>query len=718
MNKETLQSTEEAQSLQERTTASAPPPKLDFKEFSPETYERWKEEVVASLKGAPFDKVMYTPTYEGIQLEPLYTKTHVEGLSLPLTYPGSFPLRGNSAGGNLARLWEIVQPCDEKLPHEARAQLERELTGGATTASALLDTNTLKGLDEPSDAAGVCLFSLEDVETLFKGQTDRPLHIYAGASSAPLLGFFVAMMQKAGLPTSQLKGCIGADPMGALLEGDLRQSEELFDEMASTLKWSEAHAPQLRTVLIRGSLFHNSGASAVQEVAYAMTSAIEAMRALQKRGLDAEVFARHVRFEFSLGSNFFMEIAKLRVARSLWHQIAEAFGCEAAKAEIFARTSFFTKTVYDPYVNMLRNSTEAFSGVLAGIDGLTVGRFDEAFNDSSEFSCRISRNVQLLLQKEFNLVQPQDPAGGSWYLEALTDELAQKTWKLLQKVEAEGGFLQAVQSGTLQKEIEVVLQERFKRLARRSDRAVGTNMYPNPLEVFEAETSEAASALPARRKALEAHRAKRSAEATKELQNALQGIKAGDGELIERIAAAARAGATLGELSAVLSQGERTPPPSYLTPHRWTEQYEALRQRTEAFKARTGDNLKVFLANMGPIPQHKARADFITAFMEVAAFDVLKNEGFPTPEACADAAVQSGADVAVICSTDATYPELVPPLARAINQRRPEMKVCLAGAPKEEFRASYLEAGVDDFISVRSDCLATLTELQKAKGMF
>ncbi len=152
--------------------------------------------------------------------------------------------------------------------------------------------------------------------------------------------------------------------------------------------------------------------------------------------------------------------------------------------------------------------------------------------------------------------------------------------------------------------------------------------------------------------------------------------------------------------------------------HRWTEQYEEMRGRTEKYRDETGDNVKIFLANMGPIPQHKARADFITGFMEVGNFEVLKNDGHPTVEVCADAAVASGADIAVICSTDATYPELVPPLACLIKEKNPKMKVFLAGAPAEEHKQSYLDAGVDDFISVRSDCLAVLTELQKAKGMF
>ena len=330
-----------------------------------------------------------------------------------------------------------------------------------------------------------------------------------------------------------------------------------------------------------------------------MTAAIETLRAMAARGISVDEFAKRLRFEFSQGANFFMEIAKIRAARQVWARIAESFGGgeEARKSDIFAKTSSFTKTVYDPYVNMLRNTTEAFSAVVAGVEGLTVVTFDEAFKPSSEFSRRQARNAQIMLQKEFNLLEPVDPAGGSWYLEALTEELAGKIWTELQKIESQGGFVKSVREGLIQKDIDAELQERFKKLAKRSDRAVGTNMYPNMSEPLPEWPSKA-------------------------------------------------------EAKTALGSDAITP----IRPRRWTEQFEELRRRTETYKAKTGDNVKIFLANMGPIPQHKARADFITGFMEVAAFDVLKNDGFKTTDECAYAAANAakdGAIAAVICSTDA-----------------------------------------------------------------
>ena len=723
MSSEKVRQSEDGHHCAEQA-APMPLPEVDFGEFAPSTLEAWKEAAVAALKGAPFDKSMFTATYEGITLNPLYTEEDTRGLEGARTFPGVYPLRGGFAAGNLRRPWEIAQFCDETLPADAHKGIVHELDRGASTAAFVLDARTLEGRDadgEGIEGGGVSVSSLDDLDALLGDlPAKHPLYVHAGASALPFLALLDAFAAKRKIPFGALTGCVGADPLSALLEkGGLPASlDAFFDEMAQTFAWARERGTPLRTILIRGSVLHDAGASAVQEVAGTMTAAIETLRALQVRDVDVAEFASRLRFEFSLGSNFFMEIAKIRVARCIWAQIASSFGggAEAQRAQIFGRTSRFTKTVYDPYVNMLRNTTEAFSGVVGGVDGLTVGCFDEAFRTGSEFSRRVARNAQVLLQKEFNLLQPTDPAGGSWYVERLTDELARKSWEALQKIEAEGGFLKSVREGSVQKDVQAVLEQRFKRLAQRADRAVGTNMYPNPAESLPEPVEPDGKALnAARADALRALRASRDEAAVERALDALASLRPGT---VAAASAAAAAGATLGELTAALRRGASGGVSAEpLPPHRWTEQYEAMRRRTEAFVAEKKDNFKVFLANMGPVPQHKARADFIASFMEVAAFEILRNDGFATTEACAAAAAASGADVAVICSTDATYPELVPPLARAIKEKCPKMGVYLAGAPAAEFKDAYVEAGVDDFISIRSNCLETLTGFQRAKGM-
>lgn len=701
-------------------SAASEIPDVSFAEFAAPSAEEWKEAAVAALKGAPFEKRMFTQTYEGITLSPLYTAEDIKDIKSARALPGDYPLRGNSASGSVKKSWQIAQPCDETCPAEANKASRHEIERGADAAAFKLAPRTLLGADadcDGPDGAGVSLSTLADVEKLLDGMIDKPLCIFAGASAAPLLGMTDAAVKKAGADVSSLSGCLGADPMGVLLEkGSLPAPlNQLWDEMACTIRWAEYFKTNLRTVLIRGYVSHNAGANAVQEVACVMTAAIETLRAMIERGLTIGEFSRRLRFQFSQGSNFFMEIAKLRAARRVWAQIAESFGgdADAQKSQIFARTSLFTKTVYDPYVNMLRNTTEAFSAVVGGAEGLTVGCFDEALRPGSEFSRRVARNAQIMLGREFNLCEPVDPAGGSWYVEKLTDELAQKIWAELQKIEGQGGFLKSVKDGLIQKDIAAVLQQRFKALAKRSDRAVGTNMYPNMSEPLpEFDRPDYAKLNAGRADAVKAHKAARDEAAVK------KALVYEDGSYTMWCSAAAQAGATLGEMRAVLGGGKGDVTAEPLTEHRWTEQFEALRAKTEAYKAsHNGDNFKVFLANMGPIPQHKARADFIAAFMEVAAFDILRNDGFKTTDECAEAAAKSGGDIAVICSTDLTYPEIVPPLAKAIKERKPGMKVYLAGEPAPEMTDAYKAAGVDGFISVRTNCLETLTEFQTTRGM-
>jgi len=622
---------------------------VDFSEFGAAAYEEWKASAAASLKDASFEKSLFTKTYEGITLEPLYTKDHSPVPDSTRTLPGEPPMIRGGAVGYIARPWEIAQDATGESPEDTSRLIKAELEHGATTV-------TFRAFD-----AGV--FSASDAAKVLNGVdiSRYPFHVYTGESCLAAK-YFIEAAEK----PSDLSGCVGSDPIGEYLSAGSLESDfaSLMDEMADVIRMTAEASPKLRAMLLRGAVYHDGGANSAQEVAYVMAAAIEIITALQDRGLDVDDFARRARFEFELGSNFFMEIAKIRAARAVWARIAEEFGGEgeSLRANIFGRTSYFTKTLYDPYVNMLRNSTEAFSGILGGVDGLTVGLFDEAARSPDEFSRRVARNSQIMFREEFHLIRPIDPAGGSWYVESLTDALAEQIWAVIQDVQKNGGMLACAKSGYIQNAVDAVLRERFKKLATRADRAVGTNMYPNTAE----------TPLP---------------------------------------------GANISEDKNVCTccclETEITP----IERRRWTEQYDEMRARTEAYRERTGDNVKIFLANMGPLSQHKARADFITGFMEVGNFDVLNNGGFKAANACAEAAAASNADIAVICSTDAAYPELVPPLARRIKELAPSMKVFLAGAPAEEYRQSYLDAGVDDFISIRSNCLAVLRDIQKGKGM-
>lgn len=705
---------------------------VSFAEFDATTYETWKKEAIVSLKGGAFEKKLFTNTYEGIQLEPIYTAEHVKNLEHPHSLPGFADyVRSTKASGYLSAPWTVAQACEASLPERFNQQLKMELEKGTTGIHILLDDATKHGLDADTAALGqlgkgLSLSTLGDIDQALGGiaMEKYPLHIMAGASNVGLLGMLCAVQSAQGKTYEELHGCVGADPLGVWVkEGCLPCSlDELYDEMAHTTAWVAENMPDMRSILVEGQVYHDGGASAVQELGYAMSTAADYIRALQLRGLSINTVARHVRFSFSLGANFFMELAKIRAARIVWAQIVSAFGGdeEAQKINIHARTSYFTKTVYDPYVNMLRTTTEAFSGVVGGVDSLQVGLFDEAIRLGDDFSRRIARNTQRLLQEECNLQQPIDPAGGSWYVETLTNQIAEKTWNLLQQIEQAGGMRKALEQELPQQAVAEVLGQRMKKLAVRADRSVGTNMYANMLETpLEAAPLDVAEIRGKRTKETQEYRADVDAVYCKsKLAPLLDTVGKEPGKLLTAVIEAFGSGATLGQVYGVLHAENTLEQPIRPIPvHRVTEEFENLRNRTLAYKEKTGDNLKVFLANMGPIPQHKARADFSRGFMEVGGFEVLKNDGFPSVEEAVEAALSSKADVAIICSTDDTYPELVPPLAEGIKKGNPKMTVLLAGAPQPELEETYREAGVDDFIHVRANCYKILCALQTAKGM-
>ncbi len=672
---------------------------VSFAEFEPTTYEQWKEEAVASLKGAPFEKKLLNKTYEGLTLEPLYTAEHVQAYGQRLGFPGAEDyLRGAAAGGYAAQPWTIAQYADAQLPDEANEILRQELAGGAT-------------------GVGFCpaaAENIEDLALLLQGVClkDYALNVFAGPSALPLLALLKAGIVHMGFPVGAQHGAVGADPIGVYArDGALPASLDCYySQMGAALAWAGQNLPELRTVYIQGQVYQDGGANAVQEVAAAMATAIAYLDALIDQGFTIDQAAKTIRFGFALGANFFMEIAKLRAARMIWSQIVTAYGGsgDAAKINVAATNSRFTMTAYDPYVNVLRATTQAFSGVVGGVDAMEVIPFDAALGESNIQSRRIARNIQVMMQNEFNLLQPIDPAGGSWYVETLTAQLAEAVWAKLQDIDKQGGIVAVLQSGSLQQEISATLADRFKKLATRSDKAVGVNMYANmteqPLEI------------PDRAAQIQEQRARRAAayqakQAQAKVQAALDALD----NSVEGAAAAFTAGAGLAQVADRLNQGQ-VPDITPIQAHRWTEQFEALRDATRA-AAQAGKEIKVFLCNMGPIPQHKARADFSAGFMEVAGFTVLRNDGFPTPEAAIAAAKDSGAAVTIICSTDETYPELVPVLAKGIKESCPAMKVILAGAPAAEFKDSYDQAGVDDYIHIKANCLQILTAIQKERGI-
>jgi methylmalonyl-CoA mutase len=700
-------------------------------EFPKATPADWKQLVEAELKGAPFDRKMLHTTVEGIPLKPLYGPAD-SAVGLKTGWPGFPPyIRGTRAGGYQEHPWEVSQEIQEGSPtafnDAARAGLHR----GLVAVNMVLDRATRNGADpdwaRPEDvgAGGLSLATLSDLGRALDGVdlAQVPLFIRSGASGMPVGALLVALARRRGLDPAQLRGCIEIDPLGVLAhEGQLPQSlSAAYREMGALTAWAVDRAPGLQTICVHSRPWHEAGAHAVQELAYTLATAMEYFRALHGQGMEAGVVAPRIRLALTVGSQFFVEVAKLRAMRGLWSRLVDVLGGDALaqRSTIHVRTNRFNKTVYDPYVNLLRTSVEAFAGVLGGGDSMQVGAFDEWVRPPSEFAQRLARNQQLVLRDECHLTQVVDPAGGSWLVEHLTAELASRAWTLFQEIEKQGGMAAAMRSGGPQREVAQVATGRVQRVNQRRESVIGVNQYvqvqEKPLEVPVTDPEAF------HRRRVQQVTAARTASDDAAHRKVLERLTSVVGQTgpgcFEACVAAVQAGATLGEITrAVRIQDQPDAPltPVCITRAAWP--LEALRARVDAHARRTGGRPSVFLAGMGPLKQHKARADFAQGFLAIAGIAAELKGGWASPEEAAAAALAAGATAICICSTDDTYPALVGPLVAAWRAGCPQGLVLLAGYPPDQVDA-HRQAGVDAFVHLRADALEVLTMVVGKMGV-
>lgn len=700
----------------------SPQEKLPLEEFPPATPAEWRAEAERALKGAPFEKVLVARTPEGIDLEPIY---HGDAPPPAGSLPGFAPfVRGATASGHAVRPWGIAQAIPYGSAKDFNTAARHDVERGQTILLLSLDRAGRLGRD-PDLAApgevgfcGTSIATTEDLARALAQLEDTPLHVQPGSSGLPLLALLVATLRRAGRNPSAVEGWLAQDPIGELMTEGSLPVETAFDHAAAVTRWTLEHMPRLATLGVTAQPCSDAGASAVQELAFALASGVESLRQMTARGLAVDDVAPRMRFAFPVGADFFMGIAKLRAARMLWQRIVSASGggTDSQRMRLHARTALWNKTAHDPYVNMLRNTTETCAAVFGGCDSLHVGAFDEVVRPPDEFSRRIARNTQIILREECHLDRVIDPAGGSWFVEELTGQLAKKAWSLFQEVEKRGGMLPALQEGFLQQAIAGVRAGKEKAIGQRRTSIVGTNKYADPAE----------QPLPQRERKLEELQRARAAEIahyrttgghieqTALLEKLAHLLESGSDGLVEAAIDAAVHGATLGELSRTLRHGDEERTPVTIEPlrlRRAAEPFESLRAVVSASPKR-----KVFLANMGPLRQHKARADFSISFFQAGGFEVESGANFAAANEAASAALASRADIIVICSSDDTYPDLVPPLAGAIKSQSPERILVVAGYPEAHVEA-FRAAGVDAFIHIRANCLETLTGLAAQLGI-
>jgi len=698
-------------------------------EFPKVSVAQWRELVDEGLRGASFQKKLVSHLREGFEVQPLYTQDDALGELDPSGYPGFAPFtRGTSVMDRNGLGWKIRQHHAHPDISVSRAAIAKEIEQGAESIELGFDQATRAGIDPSRDDArvgqdGLSGGSMALLTELVQGVDldGVSISIDAGGSALAVGALWIASLEEKGIPLEQVEGSLNADPLGALaVDGFLPTSlEDALTHMADLAHWATRHATKLRTVSVSAEPYHNAGATASLELACALATGLAYLRVLTESGLSFAQALESMSFSFSVGTDLFVEIAKLRAARLCWYKIFSACGGTEHDFSmcLHARTSSRSKTVYDPWVNMLRATVEGFAGAVGGADSLATSPFDAALGYPDDFSRRIALNAQILLREESNLKRVIDPAGGSWYVEWLTDRLAREAWAYFQEFERLGGMGAALESGEIRSQLERSASAQRQAVARRKEQITGVNEFANLNEGRIAKPGPDLGAI--REKIVQVARvacAQRDAEGLASALETLRGVlaKGAYGERMQRAVEAAKAGATLGELSRVLSQGEASRL-DRLVPMRAAEGFEALRDACEAVLERTGRRPAVFLANLGPIPEHKARANFAQNFFEAGGIGVISNDGFSCVEDAVEAFEKSGASAAVLCGSDESYAQWVPSLAPQLVKVG-ATRLFLAGRPggrEEQDRA----AGIETFIFLGCDVLQTLREFLVHEGV-
>lgn len=652
--------------------------------------EEWTALVEKALKGRPIDKALRKSTYEGVTVDALYRPEP----SNPLPARALAPLARNATG------WDIRQLHVRPEPSGVNADIKADLSGGATSVAVRLDGAARRG-DDGFETDGLVMRRADDLETALAGVdlARTGIALQPGAAFLACAAALVAVAARRGVALSDLSGTFGADPLGALAEtGSLPGPlDRQLAALAALASWTGGNAPGIRAVWIDTSVYHDAGATETQDLAFAMATALTYLRAMTGAGMSVDDACRRIGFTFSVGAEVFQSIAKLRAARRLWARVTEACGAgeEARTMSLGAVTASRALSRRDVWVNQLRATCACFAAGVGGADSITVRGHTDAIGVPEPLARRVARNIQTILVQESSLAKVADPAGGSYFVERLSDEYARRAWALMQDIEAGGGMADALISGRIADDLAVSWAERERNLARRRDELTGVSSFPNldeePSRVLEPDTAV--------------------------LEEIVAASKDGDDISvpgtpdIDGLIAAASNGASIAALRAPLSGASMRAPA--LVRHRLGEAFEALRDASDAVLVRSGRRPTAFLAQIGTPANYTARAVFAKSY--------LASGGIATREAETDAASiatafrEAGGDLAVICSSDTLYATQAEACSRALREAGASV-VVLAGRPGDA-EATLRAAGIAYFIHAGDDMLATLRALAGEIGM-
>ncbi|QDU90367.1 Methylmalonyl-CoA mutase small subunit [Pirellulimonas nuda] len=654
-------------------------------DFPAAGYDAWRRLVEEGLHGESFAKRLTPVAYEGFPLEPLYALDHAA------------PARPAACGSG-RRGVELRQSYACPDPAEANRQILDDLAGGVDSIELELDAG-LGGHAADAVQRGVRAARAEDWDLLLGGvPIDRTgVALRAGEAFAPAAAMFLASCRRRNVPLAELRASFQADPLGVLAErgGLPLRTNSMLAQMGELAAWTCKHAPRSRAVAVNTAVYHRAGATAVQDLALLLATGVSYLRTLTAHGLSVDDAARQIAFAVELGTHHFKAIAKLRAARRLWRRVIEASGGSYQHCTMLlqARAGRRVQTRLDPQVNMLRGAVALYAGMLGGADIVTSVPFDSELGATDTLSRRVARNTAHVLQDESHLARVADPAGGSWFLETLTQQLADAAWGLFQQIERFGGMQGVLESGWIAQQLQAISKHRMRDVHTRKQPIVGVSEFPEPTV---SDTAARQHPLPSPAPPEFAA----SSEADISLERAVQ---------------LADEGANLAQIASRLGFGPSTTCVAPIEPMRLAEPFEAIRDVVDTWAAEHGHRPKAQVLAVGPRGPIAPRVAFAEGLIQVGGFEVDVSQTLDSADDAAAAFAASGASIAVLCGADALYPALVPQLAPRLKQAGAR-SVVLAGNPGDH-EADWREAGVDSFIYVRCDVPEALRDLMRREGV-
>ncbi len=678
--------------------------------------DTWRDLAEGELRGRPLDDLTWK-TLEGIDVQPLYTEEDLDGVDHLGTIPGQAPYtRGVKATMYAGRPWTIRQYAGFSTAEESNAFYRQALANGQQGVSVAFDLATHRGYDSDHPRvegdvgkAGVAIDSVEDMKILFDGIPLDKVSVSMTMNGAviPILANFIVTGEEQGHDRAVLSGTIQNDILKEFMVRNtyVYPPEPSMRIIADIIEFTSNEMPKFNSISISGYHMQEAGANLVQELAFTLADGREYVRAAIDRGMDVDKFAGRLSFFFAIGMNFFMEAAKLRAARLLWSRIMAEFEPKNPKSSMLrthCQTSGVSLQEQDPYNNVIRTAYEAMSAVLGGTQSLHTNALDEAIALPTEFSSRIARNTQLILQEETGVTNVIDPLAGSYYVEKLTHDLAEAAWKLIEEVEEMGGMTKAVATGMPKLRIEEAAATRQANIDRGSEVIVGVNKYrrdkEDPIDILDIDNAAVRQSQVAR---LEQVRGSRDASACDAALAELTRRASEGGNLLEAAVEAARARATVGEISMAMEKvfgrhraEVKTLAGVYGAAYEGDEGFAAIQKSVEDFAEAEGRRPRMLVVKMGQDGHDRGAKVIATAFADIG-FDVDVGPLFQTPAEAAQDAVDNDVHVIGISSQAAGHKTLAPQLVQALKDAGADdiLVICGGVIPQQDYQFLY-DAGV------------------------